>query len=246
MLRDKGSRYILEVCRSLYGFAAKKRHLPPYADNPFAGLGGKRFCVEDAKKIFVFDADSELAFLKAADPWAFPVHFTLAKTGVRPGEVIHLLIEDVDLANGWMHICNKAELGWRIKTRRERAVPLVEELVTVLGCVIGTRSAGPVFLREQFDARRAPLAGADRTATWRALPATRRRPPSGPPVRRSPGKAGQKSPELSGAMQEPPRPIEFGCHSSASPAWRILTAQRAPRAGDIASPRCSKTPTWIL
>ena len=142
-LRDKGVRYILEVCRSLYGFAAKKRHLPPYAENPFAGLGGKRFRVEDAKTIFVFDADSELAFLKAADPWAFPIHFTLAKTGVRPGELIHLLIEDLDLDGGWMHIRNKAELGWRIKTRRERAVPLVEELVAVLRQVIGRRVGWP-------------------------------------------------------------------------------------------------------
>jgi len=120
-LRDKGVRFILETCRSLYGFAAKKRCLPPYSDNPFAGLGGKRFNVEDAKRIFVFDADAELAFLKAADSWAFAVHFTLAKTGLRPGELIHLLIEDLDLDNGWMNVCNKPELGWRIKTRRAAA-----------------------------------------------------------------------------------------------------------------------------
>ncbi len=42
-LRDKGKRYILEVCRSLFTCAAKKRHLPPYSENPFAGLGGRRF-----------------------------------------------------------------------------------------------------------------------------------------------------------------------------------------------------------
>lgn len=48
--------------------AAVKRHLPPYADNPFAGLGGKRFRIEDAKPIFVFDAELELKFLKACDP----------------------------------------------------------------------------------------------------------------------------------------------------------------------------------
>ena len=33
---------------------------------------------------------------------------------------------------GWMHVRNKPELGWRIKTRRERSVPLVDELVAVL------------------------------------------------------------------------------------------------------------------
>ena len=54
-LRDNGVRYILETCRSLYGYAAKWRHLPPYTDNPFSGLGGKRGRVDDAKPVFVFD-----------------------------------------------------------------------------------------------------------------------------------------------------------------------------------------------
>lgn len=163
-LKDKGVRFILETCRSLCGYAAQKRHMPPYAENPFAGLGGKRFRVEDAKRIFVFDADSELAFFNAAEGWAFPIHFTLAKTGVRPGELIHLLIEDLDLDGGWMHVREKPELGWRIKTRRERSVPLVDELVAVLRRVIGGRSTGPVFLREKFDLSAGRLAIANREA----------------------------------------------------------------------------------
>ena len=167
-LRDKGVRYILETCRSLYGFAAKKRCLPPYSDNPFAGLGGKRFSIEDAKRIFVFAADTELAFLKGADAWAFPIHFTLAKTEfLRGGELIHLLIEDLDLEKGWLAVCNKPELGWRIKTRRERGVPLVDELVAVLRRVIGDRQAGPVFVRQQFHPSAQRLAGAGRDALAR-------------------------------------------------------------------------------
>jgi integrase len=153
----------------MYGFAAKKRCLPPYAENPFAGLGGKRFNIEDAKRIFVFDADTELAFLQAADGWAFPIHLTLAKTGLRPGELIHLLIEDLDLEQGWLRICNKPELGWRIKTRRERVVPLIDELITVLRRVIGDRQAGPVFLRQQFNLNHQRLASAGRDALARAV-----------------------------------------------------------------------------
>jgi integrase len=83
--------------------------------------------------------------------------------------LIHLLIEDLDLDGGWMHIRNKPDLGWRIKTRRERSVPLVDELIAVLRRVIGTRSAGPVFLREQFHVQQAPLAGAERETMARAL-----------------------------------------------------------------------------
>ena len=161
-LRDKGVLFILEVCHNLYTYAGKRRHLPPYSENPFRALAGSRFRIEDAKRIFVFDASTELAFLKAARPWEVPIFFALAKTGARSGELIHLLIEDVDLAGGWMHIRDKPDLGWRIKTRRDRSIPLADELVTVLQHVIGTRQAGPVFIRERFATERAPLGGATR------------------------------------------------------------------------------------
>ena len=37
-LRDKGIRFILETCRAMYSYALKRRHLPPYAGNPFSEL----------------------------------------------------------------------------------------------------------------------------------------------------------------------------------------------------------------
>jgi integrase len=160
-LRDNGVRYILETCRSMYGYAAKRRHLPPYTDNPFAGLGGKRSRVEDAKPVYVFDRHSELAFLKAADDWGFRVHFLLAKLGLRPGELVRLLIEDVDLAGGWLHVRSRPELGAPTKTRRERTVPLVAEVATVLESVMRNRTAGPVVLRQKADVTNLPLANHD-------------------------------------------------------------------------------------
>ena len=48
------------------------------------------------------------------------LHFTLAKTGMRSGELCHLLIEDLDLAGGWLHIRNKTELGWRLDYNHRR------------------------------------------------------------------------------------------------------------------------------
>src|SRR5262249_40074867 len=82
-LRLKGIQFILETCRAMYSFAGKRCHLPPYAGNPFAELPLDRLKIEDAKPIFVFGAARELAFLRAAPAWAFPIHFTLAKTGLR-------------------------------------------------------------------------------------------------------------------------------------------------------------------
>lgn len=158
-LRDKGIQYVLETCRSMYNFALKRRHLPPYASNPFSELPLDRFKIEDAKPIFVFNETTELAFLKEASDWSFPIHFTLAKTGLRVGELTHLLIEDIDLDGGWLHVRNKIELGWRIKTGQERTVPLLPEVVIVLRAVIGNRKGGPVFLREKLVGKSPKLKG---------------------------------------------------------------------------------------
>ena len=129
-LREKGIRFILETCRSMYGYAAKKRHLPPYFEICFAPRALRRRQNEDAKPIFVFDADQELAFLTACSNWAFPIFFALAQTGLRPGELIHSLAEDLDLDGGWWHIRNKPALGWCVKTRANEPFPSLQNLST--------------------------------------------------------------------------------------------------------------------
>jgi len=161
-LREKGVRFILETCRSLYRFAARRRHLPPYCENPFSEIASLKIHEDEAKSVFVFDERTEQEFLEAADEWGFPIHLTLAKAGIRPGEAARLLIEDVDLDGGWLHVRGKPELGWRVKTRRERAVPMVAELVQVLRRTIGGRLAGPVFLRPRFRRVAGPFANQHR------------------------------------------------------------------------------------
>jgi len=86
-LRDKGLIFILEVCRNLFNYALRQRHLPPYSQNPFSSLRLDRIPVEDAKPIVLFSEAEEAAFLDACDEWQFPVFFTLAFTGMRPGEL---------------------------------------------------------------------------------------------------------------------------------------------------------------
>ncbi len=167
-LLTKGVQYVLQTCRSMYAYAGKRRHLPPYAGNPFSELPLDRMNVQDAKPIFVFTAATELKFLTGCSAWAFPVHFTLAKTGLRVGELAHLLVEEVDLDGGWLHVRNKVELGWRVKTGQERVVPLLPEVAAVLRRLIGRRTGGPVFLRERISARKGLVAG-DRRELERML-----------------------------------------------------------------------------
>ncbi len=167
-LLDKGIAYILETARSLYGYAADHRHLPPYAEIPFKRLRSHRLKIEDAKPIFVFDEPTELSFLQSADDWSFPIFFTYAKAGLRVSELIFGFIEDLDLDRGWWHVRNHANLGWLIKTRRQRAVPLAPEVVHVLRHVIGSRTSGPVFLREKL-AKCHQLAGCSAASMAREL-----------------------------------------------------------------------------
>jgi len=157
-LRDKGVKYILEVCRSMFNYAAKRRHLPPYTENPFAAIEIERIPIEDAKPFVDLSREQEYALLSRCDDWQFPTLLTLLLTGIRPGELRHLLLPgDVDLDGGWLSVRNKPDLGWQVKTRNERTIPLLRELADVLRVVVGERRRGPVFLRRRFIGRERPV-----------------------------------------------------------------------------------------
>lgn len=46
---------------------------------------------------------------------------------------------------GWLHVRNKAGLGWKAKTRNERDVPLIPALTEMLRIVMRNHRNGPVF-----------------------------------------------------------------------------------------------------
>jgi integrase len=151
LMRDKGVVFVLGTCRALFNFARQHRHLPAYATNPFSGMRIERMPIEDAKPIHPLTPDQELAFFRACDEWQFPLFLVLAFTGLRVGELTHLLIDsDVDLAANVIRVTNKPCLGWQIKTRNLRQVPLLPEIARTIREVIGERTSGPVFLRRRF------------------------------------------------------------------------------------------------
>jgi integrase len=160
-LLDKGVKYILMCCRTLFNYAIKRRHLSPYAENPFAALDLDRMPIENAKPITIFSAEEEREFLGACDDWQLPLFLTLILTGLRPGELTHLLLpDDVDLEAKLLRICNKPRIGWQVKTRNEREIPLVEPLVDVLRILVGESRQGVVFRRRCFEfGTEPPLAG---------------------------------------------------------------------------------------
>ena len=156
-LLDKGITYILTSCRTMFNYARKRRHLPPYTENPFSFLEIDRMPVENIKPISIFSPDQERRFLEACDDWQFPIFLTLLLTGMRPGELVHLLLpDDLDLDAGILRVRNKPWIGWQVKTRNEREIPLVQPLADVLRIVISSRQAGPVFLRRRFSSGSSP------------------------------------------------------------------------------------------
>ena len=145
-LMDKGVKYILECCRNLFAYAARRRHLSAYAENPFAQIEVDRVPVELARPVVLFTPDQERRFLEACDDQQFPLFLTLMLTGLRPGELCHLLLpEDLDLSAGVLRVRNKPRLGWQVKTRAERDVPLLPVLAEVLRAALGGRATRPAF-----------------------------------------------------------------------------------------------------
>jgi integrase len=145
-LMDKGLCFVLESCRALFNYAARRRHLSPYAENPFTVLEIERIPVQEVRPVILFSAEQEQAFLQACDDWQLPLFLTLILTGLRPGELCHLpLPEDLDLDANLLRVRNKPRLGWQVKTRNERDIPLVPVLAEVLRRHVRGRRSGPVF-----------------------------------------------------------------------------------------------------
>ena len=163
LMKDKGVLYVLQACRALVNFAARRRHMPPYATNPFTDMRIERMRIEDAKKIRVFSQKLEADFLAECPAWEFRVFFALSFTGMRPGELRHMLVGDVDVESRVAFIRNHPELSWHTKTRAERRIFLFDELLDVFRHAIGGRASGPVFLARQFadGAAHPPLTGMD-------------------------------------------------------------------------------------
>ena len=157
-LLDKGIKYILQCCRSMFNYAVKRRHLSPYAENPFSSLDLDRIPVENSKTVVVFSDEQERDFLQACDDWQFPLFLTLILTGLRPGELVHLLLsDDFDLETGMLYVRNKPQLGWQVKTRNEREIPLIKPLWDVMRIMLAGRMTGSVFRQRRFSIDQEPI-----------------------------------------------------------------------------------------
>jgi integrase len=151
-----GVRFILSACGTAFSWAARRRMLPPFTQNPFLLFGIDKLTdhTEKVEKVRVFTPEQEAAFFAACDGWQRAVFSVLVSFGLRAGELCCLAIEDVDLANGSFVIRSKGWLCWTVKTGRERWLPLLPGTREVFEEAIGGRKAGFVFLNKEFAAGR--------------------------------------------------------------------------------------------
>jgi integrase len=155
-LLDKGILFILEACRALFVFAAKRRHLPPYAENPFSTLELGKMPVDHRRPIRLPTNLQMAEVLGSADHWSCLIFATLALTGVRPGELVHLLVEDFDPQTQLLYVRNRPALGWQVKTRQDRCIPLLEPHAALIRMMLGNRRGGTLFQREKYSAVQTP------------------------------------------------------------------------------------------
>lgn len=89
--------------------------------------------------------------LDTCDDWQLPLFATLMMTGLRPGELTHLILpDDLDLEHGVLRVRDKPELGWQVKTRTEREIPLMPPLIELLRTMLAGRTSGVAFRRRRF------------------------------------------------------------------------------------------------
>lgn len=143
-----GIKFILSTCRTAFNWAGRRRMLPPYHDNPFSlfPIDKLKDPAEERRAGKVFSTEQERAFFAACGENERPLFTVLAAYGLRLGELTHLLVEDVDLANGVFRVRSKPFLMWSVKTGRERELPLIPATRPLFERAIGTRKAGFVFL----------------------------------------------------------------------------------------------------
>ncbi|MBN8629081.1 MAG: tyrosine-type recombinase/integrase [Planctomycetes bacterium] len=105
-------------------WAKARKHV---TENPLHEL---TFTAPPPKDRDVLSLERVNQILAAASERLVPILSVLAFTGARSGEVERLLVEDVDLVNGWIKIVSRE--GKETKTGRSRKVPIHPRLHAVL------------------------------------------------------------------------------------------------------------------
>lgn len=141
-----GIVFILSTCRTMFNYARRCRLLSLYEENPFSNFPIEKMRSREPSSIECINGSQISDFFKACDDWQFPLLFILNLYDLRAGELVHLLISDIDLAGDRFFIKSKPFMLWYTKTSRERVLPIIPQVRPLFENLIGNRKEGFLFL----------------------------------------------------------------------------------------------------
>lgn len=155
---------VVDVVRAMYQWAAdpdRGRLVPEGFRNPFA-----RRARHDRRgpAVHLGDPDISLAmaaeFLAACDPVQLPLFAPMVLYGLRAAEPCFLFRESLD--GSWLNVPCLPELAYLTKGRREKRLPLLPALKTVLAPLLTLQPSGVLYLRRGVigGKEKPPLVGA--------------------------------------------------------------------------------------
>ncbi len=147
---DSGICFILSTLRTVFNWAAKRRYLPPYSENPFSSLPMERRRRIEEHRQEILTPDQQARFFEACDDWQRPIFLFLALYGLRAGELTHMLVSDVDTQAMVLHVRSKPEMFWTVKTHFQRTLPVPGALDGLLSRLIAGRREGFLFLNRNY------------------------------------------------------------------------------------------------
>ena len=141
-----GIAFILSTCHTLFNYAKNRRLLSPYEENPFSSFPIDKLRNREPSSVKLLASEQLRDFFQACDAWQFPLFFILSLYGLRVGELLHLLISDVNLAKEQFTIQSKPFLVWYVKSNRQRTLPVIPAVRPIFESQMGDRGEGFVFL----------------------------------------------------------------------------------------------------
>jgi len=110
----------------MFKWAINKNYI---TKNP--GRKVERFRVEKKNPRF-FSRDEIRLILDDCSAQSYPIYMILLHTGMRKGELTHLEWADLDFSRMVIKIRPKEKDGWTPKNKKEREIPINDELLPVL------------------------------------------------------------------------------------------------------------------
>jgi hypothetical protein len=126
----RGHQFVLDTVRAMYEWAADPDRGGLLADgfrNPFLRTGGRRPIFQgDPLAAPDVTVPMVVSLIEACDQFQLRLFAPIVLFGLRAAEPCHLFTDD--LANGWLSVRCRPELGVTTKGRRDKRFPLLPEL----------------------------------------------------------------------------------------------------------------------